>query len=92
MDAYVWSFEKQLHTTKNFCRRRLFKEIKDSDGTTFAMEDSVNFAEKKQYKVINITEDSDGLFSIQALQYNVDKFDNIEKIYLLDNSSSPCYF
>ena len=52
---------------KTFVEDDYLKRLKDSDGTTFMMEDSVNFAEKKQYKVINITEDSDGLFSIQAL-------------------------
>ena len=56
------------------------------------MEDSVNFAEKKQYKVINITEDSDGLFSIQALQYNVDKFDNIEKDLSIRPPHHPVIF
>jgi predicted phage tail protein len=68
------------------------KKLKYSDGTTFMMEDSVNFAEKKQYKVINITEDSDGLFSIQALQYNVDKFDNIEKGLSIRPPNYPVIF
>lgn len=77
---------------KTFVEDDYLKKLKDSDGTTFMMEDSVNFAEKKQYKVINITEDSDGLFSIQALQYNVDKFDNIEKDLSIRPPHHPVIF
>ena len=59
------------------------EKIVDSQGTTFILNDSVNFAKPKQYKVINITGESNGLFSVQALEYDVEKFDNMKKIYQL---------
>lgn len=55
------------------------EKIEKSQGTTFAMEDLSSFAKTKQYKVINITEETNGIFRINGLQYDVDKFENIEK-------------
>jgi predicted phage tail protein len=69
-----------------------FELILDSEGTTFALEDKVNLANKKQFKVMNITEDSNGLFSISALEYNVDKFDNIEKDLSIKQPEYPVIF
>ena len=52
----------------------------------------MNFAKPKQYKVINITEESNGLFSVQALEYDVEKFDNIEKDISIKNPEHPVVF
>jgi len=68
------------------------EKIADSQGTTFILNDSVNFAKPKQYKVINITEESNGLFNIQALEYDIDKFDNIEKDISIRNPEHPVVF
>lgn len=68
------------------------EKIVDSQGTTFILNDSVNFAKPKQYKVINITEESNGLFSVQALEYDVEKFDNIEKDISIKNPEHPVVF
>lgn len=69
-----------------------FDKILESEGTTFSIDDNVNLANKKQYKVMNINEDSNGLFSITALQYSVDKFDNIEKDLSLKEPQFPVIF
>jgi predicted phage tail protein len=61
-------------------------------GTTFVLESNIHFASKKQYKVINITEESKGIFNIQGLQYDIDKFDNIEKEASLTAPVSPVIF
>lgn len=66
--------------------------IKDSDGTTFAIEDGVNLAKPRQYKIMNVIEKSNGIFDIQALEYNVDKFDNIEKNISINKRSYPVIF
>ena len=66
--------------------------LHDIEGTTFALKDSVNFAIPKSYKIINITEESPGIFSIQGLQYNVEKFDNIERDASLEAPQSPVIF
>lgn len=68
------------------------EKIADSQGTTFILKDSVNFAKPKQYKVINITEASNGIFNIQALEYNIEKFDNIEKDISIKNPENPVVF
>jgi predicted phage tail protein len=68
------------------------EKIAESAGTTFILNDSVNFAKPKQYKVINITEESNGLFNIQALEYDIDKFDNIEKDISIKNPENPVIF
>lgn len=70
-------------------------ELRDLDGvegTTFMLQSDVNFANKKQYKVINITEESNGIFNIQGLEYNTDKFDNIEKNASIQPPTSPVIF
>ena len=61
-------------------------------GSTFMIEDHVNFAEKKTFKVINITEKSNGVFGIQGIQYNKDKFDSIEKNSSIKPPSEPVIF
>tara|TARA_R110000824_G_scaffold8235_1_gene37249 strand:+ start:4241 stop:9775 length:5535 start_codon:yes stop_codon:yes gene_type:complete len=66
--------------------------LNGADGSTFVIEDSVNFAEKKTFKVINITEKSNGVFRVQGIQYNKDKFDNIEKNSSLKPPDSPVIF
>ena len=66
--------------------------ILESEGTTFVLEDKVNLANKKQYKILNIAEESNGLYAINGLQYNVDKFDNIEKNLSIKNPEHPVIF
>ena len=56
------------------------------------LEDKVNLANKKQYKILNIAEESNGLYAINGLQYNVDKFDNIEKNLSIKNPEHPVIF
>ena len=68
------------------------EKIVDSQGTTFILNDSVNFAKPKQYRIVNITEKSNGIFSIQALQYDSNKFDNIEKDISIKNPEHPVVF
>lgn len=68
------------------------ESILESEGTTFVLEDKVNLANKKQYKVLNITEDSNGLYSVNGLEYNVDKFDNIEKDLSIKQPEHPVIF
>lgn len=62
------------------------------EGTTFSLESDVNLANKKQYKIINITEDSNGIFNIQGLEYSPDKFDNIEKNASIQPPTRPVLF
>lgn len=66
--------------------------LKDIKGTTFAMQDLVNLADPKPYKVMNIVESSNGVFEIQAIQYSEDKFDNIEKNISIKQPESPVIF
>ena len=66
--------------------------IKDSRGMAFLMEDSVNLATPNKYKIVNITESSNGVYKIQGLQYNEDKFDNIEKDLSVKEPTSPVIF
>ena len=61
-------------------------------GTTFSIDDSVNFSEPKTYRVININEKTRGTFGIQGVEYDKDKFDNIEKNSSLKEPRSPVIF
>tara|TARA_R110002020_G_scaffold133235_4_gene297338 strand:- start:2595 stop:7973 length:5379 start_codon:yes stop_codon:yes gene_type:complete len=69
----------------------LFK-IRGIEGTTFMLEDTVNLAEPNKYKIINLTESSNGVYQIQGLEYNEDKFDNIEKDLSIKEPKSPVIF
>jgi predicted phage tail protein len=66
--------------------------LRDIEGSTFILEDKVNFAVPKQYKIINIKEMSNGTFEIQGMQYNHEKFDNIEKELSMSSPKSPVIF
>lgn len=66
--------------------------LQDVKGSTFIMEDSVNLAKPKQFKVVNITESSNGIFEVRALEYNKEKFDNIEKNMSIKDPESPVIF
>lgn len=89
-----------MHTSGQVEMGYMFEKVQDdsllpileTEGTTYALEDRVNLANKKQYKVINITEESNGLFRINGLQYNVDKFDNIEKDLSIKQPEYPVVF
>ena len=89
-----------MHTSGDIEMGYMFEKVFDdslegilnSEGTTFALEDKVNLANKKQYKVMNISEKSNGLFSISALEYSVDKFDNIEKDLSIKQPEHPVIF
>jgi hypothetical protein len=67
-------------------------KLNEVEGTTFVIEDRVNFANKKEFKVINITEKSNGVFHVQGLQYNKEKFDSIEKGASMKAPESPVIF
>lgn len=62
------------------------------EGTTFSLEDSVNFAEPKTYRVININEESPGKFQIQGIEYDKNKFQNIENDASLQEPKTPVIF
>lgn len=89
-----------MHTSGQVEMGYMFEKVQDdsllpileTEGTTYVLEDGVNLANKKQYKVINITEESNGLFRINGLQYNVDKFDNIEKDLSIKQPEYPVVF
>lgn len=66
--------------------------IRDAKGATFTVEDSVNLAKPNKYKIVNITESSNGVYKIQGIEYNEDKFDNIEKDLLVKEPTSPVIF
>ena len=66
--------------------------LHDVDGTTFALEDSVNLAIPKSYKIMNIAEESPGVFAVQGMEYNAEKFENIESDASLEPPSSPVIF
>ena len=83
-DRIGYIFERKLDDS-------LFK-IKDSKGLTFSIEDSVNLAEPGKYKIVNITESSNGVYKIQGVEYNEDKFDNIEKSLSVKKPNSPVIF
>ena len=70
----------------------LLDSIEDSQGASFYLQDDVNYANAKQYKILNIKEESNGIFSIQGLEYNVDKFDNIEKDLSINKPNYPIMF
>ena len=78
----------------------LLEKVSDNDlrdligieGTTFSLQSDVNLANKKQYKIINITEESNGIFNVQGLEYNADKFDNIEKHASIQPPTKPVLF
>ena len=53
-------------------------KLHDIDGTTFAIEDDLNMAVTKQYKVISITEQGDAIYRIEGMEYNSGKFGSIE--------------
>jgi len=65
------------------------EKIVDSAGTSFVIEDSTNLALRSQYKILNIAEESNGVFKIQAMQYNKSKFDNIEKSNSITKPTGP---
>ena len=67
-------------------------KLNGAAGTTFIIDDTVNFANKKEFKVINITEKSNGVFHVQGLQYNKEKFDSIEKGASMKAPESPVIF
>lgn len=69
----------------------LFK-LRDIKGTTFLLEDSVNLAKPRQYKIINITESSNGVYKMQGIEYSKEKFDNIERDLSIKAPESPVIF
>ncbi len=68
------------------------KILGETEGTTFIVEDPIHLANKKQYKVISMTEESNGVFNIQGSGYNNDKFRNIEENASIKNPTSPVLF
>ena len=59
-------------------------ELNDIKGLTFMLEDNVSFAEPAKYKVLNVSEESLGIFKIDGMEYDENKFKFIE-----ENSSIP---
>ena len=67
-------------------------ELNGVEGTTFMIEDDVNFANKKQYTILNIIEEEKGVFTLQGKQYNSGKFGYIEDNISLPPPTSPIIF
>ena len=67
-------------------------DLRDSEGVSFVMEDNVHFANKKKYKILSIEESGQGTFKVQGLEYDEEKFDNIEKDISIKAPESPVIF
>lgn len=67
-------------------------DLRDSEGVSFIMEDNVHFANKKKYKILSIEESGQGTFKVQGLEYDEEKFDNIEKDISIKPPESPVIF
>lgn len=67
-------------------------DLRDSEGVSFVMEDNVHFANKKKYKILSIEESGQGTFKVQGLEYDEEKFDNIEKDISITPPESPVIF
>jgi predicted phage tail protein len=67
-------------------------DLRDSEGVSFVMEDDVHFANKKKYKILSIEESGQGTFKVQGLEYDEEKFDNIEKDISIKAPESPVIF
>ena len=46
--------------------------LNDIKGMTFILEDSTSFAQASKYKVINVSEESLGIFKIDGMEYDED--------------------
>lgn len=64
-------------------------KLHDIEGTTFVIEDELNMATTKQYKVLNIVEEGDAIYKIEAMEYNSGKFGSIENNTMLPTPRSP---
>lgn len=67
-------------------------ELNDIKGLTFLLEDSVSFAEPSQYKVLNVSEESLGIFKIDGMEYDQSKFKFIEENETVPIPREPVIF
>jgi predicted phage tail protein len=77
--------------------RKLDEELtltryRDIVNKSFIIEDAVNLAKPKTYRVLNIVEESNTTYKIEASQYNPEKFREIEENLKLENPVSPVIF
>lgn len=77
---------------ENKYNKDFFAGLEKIKGSTFVIEDNNNLANKKEYKVMSIVEKSNGVFQVQAQQYNRFKFENIEEDLSLSAPPRPLVF
>jgi predicted phage tail protein len=65
---------------------------KDAKNKSFIIKDTVNMANPRQYMVESIKEENKGAYSIQAKEYNFDKFDSIEKDLQMRDPITPVIY
>ena len=59
------------------------------DGLSFLLEDEINIAQPKQYRVLNIKEEGNHTYTIEGIEYSHGKFDVIENNETLPVPRSP---
>lgn len=62
------------------------------DGLTYLLEDEVNMAKPKQYRVVNIVEQGNHTYAIEGVEYSSGKFGSIENNETLPLPSSPIIY
>ena len=62
------------------------------DGLTYLLEDDVNMANAKQYRVLNIKEEGNHNYSIEGIEYASGKFQAIENNESLPTPKSPIIY
>ena len=67
-------------------------DLNDIKGLTFILEDSVSFANAATYKVINVSEESLGIFKIDGMEYDKNKFKLIEENETIPTPRMPVIF
>jgi predicted phage tail protein len=67
-------------------------ELNDIKGMTFILEDGVSFAEASSYKVLNVSEQSLGIFKIDGMEYDQNKFKLIEENESIPTPRQPVIF
>lgn len=67
-------------------------QLNDIQGLTFMLEDKVSFAEPAKYKVLNVSEESLGIFKIDGMEYDENKFKLIEENASIPTPRHPVIF
>ncbi len=78
--------EKKLTEETNLTR------YSDIINRSFIIEDAVNLSKPKTFRVLNISEQSNTTYKIEASQYAEEKFDEIEQNLTIENNPSPVIY